>query len=227
MTRTLIEAVLRAAIQQCEAAACPLSQQQQQVLLQVLSCLAPGTSLASELIDMEVVPIQSDLSGKNACAEASSPLDQLTPEQRYALLEFVQQQEQQSQSWKVALLNDWLHSRHSGPVQFIRDDYGPHWLDRVQPVHLARALETDRQESLGLKVGDRIEVCNGLWEWVQEAGPCKPEWFPCTVIVVREGDEPGPANTSCTVRFENGAEYEIQSIYDWNRYNWRWPQATV
>ncbi|HEY9646662.1 MAG TPA: hypothetical protein V6C88_09845, partial [Chroococcidiopsis sp.] len=26
----------------------------------------------------------------------------------------------------------------------------------------------------------------------------------------------------CTVRFDNGMEYEIQGVYEWNRYNWRW-----
>ncbi|MFP5275246.1 hypothetical protein [Coleofasciculus sp.] len=24
------------------------------------------------------------------------------------------------------------------------------------------------------------------------------------------------------VRFDHGMEYEIQGIYEWNRYNWRW-----
>ncbi|BDI19545.1 hypothetical protein ANSO36C_53470 [Nostoc cf. commune SO-36] len=32
------------------------------------------------------------------------------------------------------------------------------------------------------------------------------------------------SSTNCVVRFFNGAEYEIQGIYEWNRYNWRWPQ---
>ncbi|WP_416670750.1 hypothetical protein [Egbenema bharatensis] len=29
--------------------------------------------------------------------------------------------------------------------------------------------------------------------------------------------------TNCLIQFDNGMEYEIQGIYEWNRYNWRRP----
>jgi hypothetical protein len=53
-----------------------------------------------------------------------------TAEQRQDLLEFVKEQEKQEYPWKIKLLNDWLHDRNSGTVQFIRDSYGPQWLNR-------------------------------------------------------------------------------------------------
>jgi hypothetical protein len=77
-------------------------------------------------------------------------------------------------------------------------------------------------DGLKLKVGDRIEVSNGLWEWVQENGPCSREWFPCTVIGLSQGSDRDRLYYNCVIRFENGTEYEIQGIYQWNRYNWRW-----
>lgn len=165
---------------------------------------------------------QPGLSDSTGGLETINPLDELTPDQRQLLLQFVAEQEQQSRPWKIQLLNDWLNNRDSGQVQFIRDRYGLQWLGRIEPVHLAQyALQAG--EELNLKVGDRIEVCNSLWEWVQETGPCSREWFLCTVIQIDElGDD---AFTKCIIRFNNGAEYEIQGIYDWNRYNWRWPQG--
>ncbi|MBE9014163.1 hypothetical protein IQ250_28645, partial [Pseudanabaenaceae cyanobacterium LEGE 13415] len=67
-----------------------------------------------------------------------------------------------------------------------------------------------------LNIGDRIEVSNTLWEWVQDG---EEEWYFCTVISLTEADT--SQNTRCTIRFENGQEYEIQGVYDWNRSNWR------
>jgi hypothetical protein len=155
-----------------------------------------------------------------------NPLDALPHEQRQALIDFIAEQEQQSRNWKAQLLNDWLAGRESGKVQFIRDEYGLQWLERVRPSHVARYARPTQ-----LAVGDRIEVSNGLWEWVQDDGPCSREWFLCTVINVSSpnldsGDtELQNGHTNCTVRFDNGMEYEIQGIYEWNRYNWRWANS--
>jgi hypothetical protein len=95
----------------------------------------------------------------------------------------------------------------------------------VQTHHLAEYAE----ETLTLKVGDRIEVSNSLWEWVQDEGPCRREWVSCLVVSVTATCDNGstiPASyqchTNCTVRFDNGSEYEIQGMYEWNRYSWRW-----
>jgi hypothetical protein len=205
-----IEAVLQVAFIQCEAVLCPLTEQQKQILLQVLTESLTRESLSSS-------------ANGNQDNETANPLDELTPEQRQALLQFVKAQEQQDTPWKIRLLNDWLHNRDSGAVQFIRDRYGPQWLNRIKPVHLTQYLEAETSlDGLKLKVGDRIEVSNGLWEWVQENGPCSREWFPCTVVGLSQGSDRDRLYYNCVIRFENGTEYEIQGIYQWNRYNWRW-----
>ncbi|MBW4486321.1 MAG: hypothetical protein KME12_00880 [Trichocoleus desertorum ATA4-8-CV12] len=208
MTKAEIEAVLQAAFRRCDAVNYPLNAQQKQILL-------------SMVVELERLQRPSnDADGNN---ETENPLDELTAEQRRTLLEFVKQQEQQNHPWKIKLLNDWLHNRDSASMQFIRELYGPQWLNRVQPKHVTAYAELDNRETLKVKVGDRIEVCNSLWEWVQAEGPCAPEWFSCTVIGVAEKADNGQAYTSCLIRFDSGMEYEIQGIYRWNRYNWRWP----
>lgn len=141
-------------------------------------------------------------------ATRTNPLEQLNPEQRQALLQFAQSQS----DWKTALLNDWLQSRDSGMVQFIRDEYGMAWLNSVTSEDLAAYRDA---ETL-LKIGDRIEVSNALWEWVQNGDD---EWYSCTVVGLSEGTN--VQETSCVIRFDTGQEYEIQGVYDWNRSNWR------
>lgn len=210
MTPAEFEAALQAAFNRCVAASCPLTERQKQILLQVVEEL-----MRKQLELPDTIAAGSD---------TANPLDELTADQRQLFLQFVKQQEQQNSPWKIKLLNDWLQDRDSGTVQFIRDRYGPQWLNRLDPVHFAKYAELEGEEALKLKVGDRIEVSNGLWEWVQETGPCSREWFLCTVIWV---DQDGGDNafTNCIIRFINGAEYEIQGMYEWNRYNWRWPQG--
>lgn len=208
MTGPELDAILQAALSQCEAADCPLSEEQQQIVIRVLkTSILNSAGLIVEIDD----------------SDTENPLDRLTPDERQTLLEFVRQQESQNQPWKITLLNDWLQGKESGAVQFIRERYGMQWFDRVKPVHLAGYEDVVQGDVLKLKVGDRIEVTNGLWEWVQESGPCSREWFPCTVVSVRElGSDVQKRRTSCVIRFDSGAEYEIQGIYDWNRPNWRW-----
>jgi hypothetical protein len=211
MNPTEIEAVLQAAFIQCETSLCPLSDQQKQILLQVVSeSVTRAALLASAKGDDD--------------DDAANPLDELTAEQRQALLKFVQEQEKCDRPWKIKLLNDWLHNRESGSVQFIRENYGPQWLNRVKPKHLAQYFAAElSSDNLKLRVGDRIEVSNGLWEWVQENGPCTREWFACTVVRISQQSDSDGSYYNCTIRFDNGSEYEIQGIYQWNRYNWRWP----
>ncbi len=211
MTQAEIEAFLQLAFIQCEAASCPLTEQQKEILLQVATEVVARESLVSS-------------ANNEQDSESTNPLDELTPEQRQALLQFVKEQEMQDRPWKIKLLNDWLHNRNSGTMQFIRDQYGPQWLNRVKPRHLEQYLEAETSsESLKLKVGDRIEVSNGLWEWVQDDGPCSREWFPCTVVRISQQSDRERSYYNCIIRFDNGSEYEIQGIYQWNRYYWRWP----
>jgi hypothetical protein len=210
MTPAEIKAVLQAAFLECEAVLCPLTDQQKQILLQVVAESVTRESLSSS-------------ANSDPDSEIGNPLDELTPEQRQALLQFVKEQEKLDRPWKIKLLNDWLHNRNSGSVQFIRDRYGPQWLNRIKPIHLAQYFEAETSaDGLKLKVGDRIEVSNGLWEWVQENGPCSREWFPCTVVGLSQWSDSDCSYYNCVIRFDNGTEYEIQGVYQWNRYNWRW-----
>ncbi|MEH2447599.1 MAG: hypothetical protein V7K18_18015 [Nostoc sp.] len=201
MTPDEIEAAMLAAFNDCDAASCPLTDTQKQILLQVVEQIQGNTSGASGI---------------------PNPLDELNPEELEVFLQFVKDEEQLNRTWKVQLLNDWLLQNDSGTVQFIRQRYGLQWLNRVESYHFDKYSYFE--DALKLRVGDRIEVSNALWEWVQEDGPCKPEWFPCMVIKVEEISNGDDSSTNCVVRFFNGAEYEIQGMYEWNRYNWRWPQ---
>jgi hypothetical protein len=232
MTPAEIEAALRVAFEACEAEGYPLTVEQQSLLLQLV---------ARQLENGEISPaLRPKASSANEPEEIlDNPLDALTADQRQAFLNYVRETQENGRSWKAQLLNDWLRGDDSGPVQFVRDQFGLNWLERVRPVHLAAYAES----ALRLKVGDRIEVANSLWEWVQDDGPCSREWFPCIVIAVNESAIHESANgeaatseaatasspeasetrwASCCVRFDNGMEYEIQGVYEWNRYNWRW-----
>jgi len=229
MTQSEIEAALSEAFSQCEAALHPLSDRQKQILLQAVWAVVQVKENRKQGRDRSLaVPIEADL---------SNPLEQLTAEERQTFLAFVKAQERQNQPWKVTLLNDWLSGRSSGAVQFIRERYGIQWVEQITPIHLARYIDVEGSDVPRLRVGDRIEVTNGLWEWVQETGPCSREWFPCTVVSIQQASEDSDTGSapsenaaealdhgevSCTIRFENGTEYEIQGMYDWNRPNWRW-----
>jgi hypothetical protein len=195
-----ITAALQAAFYRCDVASCPLTDMQKEILLQILEQVK------------EPHPAVSDI---------ANPLDELTQEELQAFLAFVKAQKEQNNSWKVQLLNDWLHENDSGAVQFIRERYGLLWLNSVEPYHFEKYFN---QDELKLRLGDRIEVCNALWEWVQDNGPCPPEWYSCIVIKVDEISNGNNSLTNCIIRFNNGAEFEIQGVYEWNRFNWRKPQ---
>ncbi|WP_071188715.1 hypothetical protein [Trichormus sp. NMC-1] len=197
-----IEAALQTAFSRCDAARCPLTDIQKQILLQL------------------VEQIQRDSTSR--VSDAANPLDELTSEELEAFLQFVKAEEKQNRTWKVQLLNDWLLGQDSGKVQFIRDRYGLQWLNRVESYHFDKYSYFE--EALQLRIGDRIEVSNALWEWIPEDDSYEREWFPCMVIKVDEISDGDEVFTSCLIRFFNGTEYEIQGIYEWNRYNWRWPQ---
>lgn len=218
MTPGDIEVALRAAFNQCESLGYALNSIQQQVITDAV------IGLMRDRTDSASATLHTDAS--EAGADTVNPLDELSPDQRRSLLQYIQRQNQKDLSWKTQLLNDWLEGRESGSVQFIRDSYGPQWLERVQPYHIEQYSD---EASFMLGVGDRIEVSNSLWEWVQEAGPCSREWIPCQVVSIkqqsddtRSGSQAYSCYTSCTIRFDSGLEYEIQGIYEWNRYNWRW-----
>ncbi|AFY50895.1 hypothetical protein Nos7524_5171 [Nostoc sp. PCC 7524] len=202
MTPDEITTALQTAFNRCDAASCPLTDKQKEILLQLVE--------------------EIHKKSKHGKSDTPNPLDELTPEELETFLDFVKIEEQQNRTWKVQLLNDWLHNNDSGKVQFIRDRYGLQWLNRVESYHFDKYAYFE--DALKLRVGDRIEVSNALWEWVQEDGPCKREWFLSIVIQIDEINHDDDCSTNCVVRFYNGTEYEIQGIYEWNRYNWRWPK---
>ncbi|MBE9099558.1 hypothetical protein IQ267_08910 [filamentous cyanobacterium LEGE 07170] len=191
------ESALNAAFEECEALGYGLTAEQQAILRRAIA-RSPGSFSAEA---------------------TANPLEELAPDQRQAFLQYIDEQDRQNLPWKAQFLNDWLQGTASGEVQFVRDDFGLAWLERITPEHLAQYRQSDQ-----LRVGDRIEIASNLWEWTQEDGPCPREWFPCTVINLTEpgSQVDGESIFSGTVRFDNGMEYEIQGIYDWNRYNWRW-----
>jgi len=206
MTKAEIEAALKAAFSQCDSTGCTLSDQQQQILLKV-----------AEVLTQDLCESLSENT------RVTNPLDELSSEQRQALLQFVGEFDQDNDSWKTQILNDWLHGRDSGSVQFIRDRYGLQWLATIQPAHLAAY---DQNASVvKVKVGDRLEVSSGLWEWVPTTDVDQDEWLSCTVIRVFETSDSERAALNCTVRLSNGLEYDINGMYDWNRFYWRWPQV--
>ncbi len=190
-----IEAALQAAFLCCDTSSCPLTEQQKNILVQAVKNPHLGASYTT------------------------NPLDQLTTEELELFLQFVKTQEEKNFSWKAQLLNDWLHNRESEQVEFIRKRYGIQWLYRIELHHFNQFKSED---IFKLKKGDRIEVCNALWEWVQEKGTCTPEWSSCTVVKINEVSTGEYPQTDCTVCFEDSYEYVIQGIYEWNRYNWRW-----
>ncbi len=200
MTPDEIEVALQTAFTHCDAARCPLTDGQKKILLQAMSNQINGNS-SQDLLDDQ------------------NPLKELTSEELQILSEYVQEIEQQNRSWKTQLLNDWLQEKDSGVVQFIRERYGIQWLNKIEKYHFD---EFATEANLKLKVGDRIEVCNGLWEWVQEGTACEPQWFICSVINVEEIVDNDTNYTTCTIRFNDGGEYQIQGVYQWNSYQWRW-----
>lgn len=202
MTPDEIEVALQTAFNHCDVARCPLTDGQKMILLEVVSKEIKGDSI-------------------HGVSDDVNPLKDLTSEELQIFSEFVKEQEQKNISWKVKLLNDWLQEKDSGIVQFIRERYGVQWLSRVEKYHFD---ELENEKNLQIKIGDRIEVCNGLWEWVQEGTPCTPQWFLCTVIRLEEIVDGDTSYTTCTISFNNGAEYQIQGIYQWNRYHWRLPK---
>jgi hypothetical protein len=202
MTPNQMESLLKVAFRHCDIASCPLTEEQKQILLQLVE-QSQQTSETEELDD--------------------NPLIELNSEELETFLEFVRNQEAQHISWKAQLLNDWLHGNDSGGVHFIRQRFGMQWLNRLQPYHFQQIAT---ENVLQVRVGDRIEVCNVLWEWVQDKSADNREWYPCTVIQVNKIQDGEDLFTNCVIRFDNGAEYEVQGIYEWNQYNWRSPNYT-
>jgi hypothetical protein len=204
MTQRELEAILAAAFDLCAAAGQPLSQQQREFFWQVL----------------ENCPTESSNGANGNGYHSLNPLTELDAAERQALLDFIAHCERHDQDWKHCLLEDWIRGRDSGAVQFIRDRFGPQWLTQIQPMHLSAYLEPT-----GVKLGDPLEISNSLWEWVSDNYPELREWYPCQVVRIFQSGDQERIYDTCTVRLENGLEYDIPGMYDWNRIHWRLPQG--
>ncbi len=202
----LLQASLEAGFKHCDSLGQSLSETQRQVLRQVVTSR-----------------LQVGLRQPTAPEPISNPLEALTPEQRQSLFDYIAACDATGENWKTQLLNDWLYNRDSGAVQFIRDRFGADWLQQVQAQHLALYIDTP---SAQLQVGDRIELANRLWEWVPSEG-AELEWYPGTVIRLFEITAAGNPLLSGTIRMDNGWEFDLHGLYDWNRPNWRWPRGSA
>ena len=231
-----IEQLLTATIAQGQALGVPFSDSQitilQRLLLENHAQLAANLAANLAVEFGQTTPAstsgQADALHPTAAADPGdrpNPLAELTPAQRQTLLDFWQAETSDIETWKAQLMNDWLYDTSSGQWQFIRKDYGLAWLQRLTLADVQAYVDLrDRP----LQVGDRVEVSNGLWEWVQDDGPCTREWVPCVVMALRvmvndDGTTPDSyrQSTTCVVRFAGGREFEIQGIYEWNQYQWR------
>jgi hypothetical protein len=199
-----LQNALQAAFRQCETVGSPLSDVQRQIIQQITQTL-----LLKAISDPVLDPI--------------NPLDDLTPDQRQALLDYVAECDRKGQDWKPTLFNDWMEGRDSGSVQFLRDLYGLDWVNGVQPQHLAAYAESPVAE---LTVGDQIEVSSRLWEWIPEETDEEPTWVMCTVMLLYESQETEIVHLNGMVQFENGLELEIPGLNDWNQSNWRLPKRS-
>ncbi len=135
-----------------------------QPLIVVMQPVCPLTDTQKHILLQVVKQIQKNLNYQ--VSDIANPLDELTTEELAALLQFVKIDTEINHTWKAQLLNDWLLGQDSGNVQFIRHRYGLQWLNRVELCHFDKYVVNE--DALRLKVGDRIEVCNRLWEWVQQ-----------------------------------------------------------
>ena len=59
-----------------------------------------------------------------------SALEALSPEQRAALVAF---KAEHGRTWKATLHAGWLRAAYPGPLQQIRNDFGPSWLTKLTP----------------------------------------------------------------------------------------------
>jgi hypothetical protein len=194
MTPFEIETALKAAFLECDRKFCPLSDRQREIVLKTL-------------LDRLLPPPTGE----------DNPLDELQDRERELLLAYIQTCEGGLQNWKIRLLDDWLLDRDSGSVQFIRENYGFSWLNRIRDSHIQAYLPEVPER---LQIGDRVEISSNLWEWVldrENAG----EWIEGTVVGLQDVADGETSYAIATVRFASGMEIEIPGIYRWNRENWR------
>jgi hypothetical protein len=205
--KATLQNALQAAFRQCETVGSPLSDVQQKIIQQV----------TQTLLLKAIAPHPESVDPASPTDEVN-PLDDLTPDQRQALVDYVAECDRNNQDWKPTLFNDWMEGRDSGSVQFLRDLYGLDWVNGVRPQHLVAYVE---RPVTVLKVGDRIEVSSRLWEWIPEETDEEPTWVICTIILLYESQEGEIVHLNGMVQFENGLELEIPGLNDWNQSNWR------
>ena len=83
-----IEVALQVAFYYCDAASCPLTDIQKEILLQVVEQIKAGQINSTDVLSKDV-----------------NPLEELSSEELSALLNFIREQEEISRDWKVQLLD--------------------------------------------------------------------------------------------------------------------------
>jgi hypothetical protein len=120
---------LQAAFNRCESAICPLTDRQKNILLQVVE----------ELTQLSLMPDTIA-----AVSHSANPLDELTLTSATAFA-ICQIPRAKKIALENQLLNDWLQERDSGQMQFIRERYGPQWLNRIKPEHFNKYADEERK----------------------------------------------------------------------------------
>jgi len=83
-----------------------------------------------------------------------SALSELDPQQREAIVQFRQEH---GRRWKHQLLQGWMRAAFPGPLQQIRNNFGPEWLVRVKDADF-RERSTVKEEGSGVR-GHEAPVC--------------------------------------------------------------------
>jgi hypothetical protein len=105
-----------------------------------------------------------------------SKLDQLTPEQRSALIEF---RKNNGRFWKTELHSGWLRAAFPGPLQQIRNEYGPSWLASLKPSDfVSRNPKTRKRTNPARAKGVALISRKGTAVKSRRANPVAPESTP-------------------------------------------------
>ena len=83
-----------------------------------------------------------------------SALSELEPQEREAIIQFRQEH---GRRWKHQLLQGWMRAAFPGPLQRIRNNYGPEWLVRVKDADF-REQSTVKEDGSGVR-GHEAPVC--------------------------------------------------------------------
>lgn len=88
------------------------------------------------------------------CGANGDALSELDPQQREAIIQF---RLEHGRRWKHQLLQGWMRAALPGPLQQIRNNFGPEWLVRVKDADF-REQSTVNEDGSGVR-GHEAPVC--------------------------------------------------------------------